>query len=416
MRFATLLLLGLFVSALAKAPAAQVRYDDLPDGAEFVAGGRKWDKTALTYYFQNGTADIAGTAEHQAVRTAMSYWAGVTPLTFTEVYSSSTADIVVLWTNGNHGDGSPFDGVEGVLAHAFYPPPNVGALSGDVHFDDAEAWTTQERPAPYSQPVDLVTVAAHEIGHSLGLGHSLVQGALMYAYYNGSHRYLSQDDVSGIQSLYGSRQAPSAPTNLRVTNLGASSGSPQLQWTAPTGNVPVTGYNVYRELDTAPELNAVFTTTATSYTDYDMYSSSSLQTGVGARYHVTALNQGAESPGSNEVVALVENPYGARSGGGATSEEGYSEFSTPTAFAVSGVRPNPLRAAGELLVELPEPSLVRIRIFDVTGRLVLTVANEERPAGYHTIGMDAGGLPSGVYIYRVETGEAASVGTFTVVR
>ena len=37
-----------------------VRYDDLPDFAEFVIEGRKWDHTNLTYFFHNWTLDIGG--------------------------------------------------------------------------------------------------------------------------------------------------------------------------------------------------------------------------------------------------------------------------------------------------------------------------------------------------------------------
>lgn len=180
--------------------AQQVRYDPLPDGAAFVVDGRKWDDPNLTYYFQNGTGDIGGSDEQQAIRDAFTLWAEVTPLTFTEVSGASNADIVILWATGDHGDFSPFDGTNGVLAHAFYPPPNSGSLAGDAHFDDAESWTRSTRSSS-AQPMDLVTVAAHEFGHSLGLGHSQVEGAIMYPYYSGSHRYLSQDDINGIQSL-----------------------------------------------------------------------------------------------------------------------------------------------------------------------------------------------------------------------
>ena len=168
-----------------------------PDTARFVAEGRKWNKTALTFSYSNFTPELTQAQARTALSQAFSLWAIVTPLTFAEV--SSSADIVIRFVAGNHGDGSPFDGVSGVLAHAFYPPPNGGALAGDLHFDEAETWTINTPPTG----IDLVTVAAHEIGHALGLAHSNVTGALMYAFYGGAHRKLENDDVSGIQSIYG---------------------------------------------------------------------------------------------------------------------------------------------------------------------------------------------------------------------
>lgn len=114
---------------------------------------------------------------------------------------------MLSWGIGNHGDGFPFDGVNGVLAHAFFPPPDGGTSAGDIHFDDDEQWTMDERPVPSGQPIDLVTVTAHEIGHALGLGHSNVNCALMNPFYPGSHRYLAQDDIDGIRTIYGNRSA-----------------------------------------------------------------------------------------------------------------------------------------------------------------------------------------------------------------
>ena len=63
-----------------------------------------------------------------------------------------------------HGDREPFDGEGGVLAHTFYP-----LHGGDVHFDEEEDWVQAQ--GFWSRGTHFGLVAAHEIGHALGLGH-----------------------------------------------------------------------------------------------------------------------------------------------------------------------------------------------------------------------------------------------------
>ena len=168
-----------------------------------------WDKTDITYSFVNGTDQLPGDTERNLVKQAFDLWAAQTPLTFTETSDSSTADIVIGWAVGDHGDGDPFDGPGDVLAHSSFPNP-YDKSQVFLHFDDDEHWVDSN-----TQDVDLETVAAHEIGHTLGLAHSSNPNALMYPSYSGPHRFLDADDIAGVQSIYGASSAqdpaPQAP-------------------------------------------------------------------------------------------------------------------------------------------------------------------------------------------------------------
>ncbi|GCB72869.1 hypothetical protein scyTo_0006506 [Scyliorhinus torazame] len=104
-----------------------------------------------------------------------------------------------------HGDNYAFDGADGILAHAFPPAAGIG---GDTHFDEDETWTMG------SNGYNLFLVAAHEFGHALGLAHSRDPGALMYPNYTfikTKYFRLSQDDVNGIQALYGRSKSTPRP-------------------------------------------------------------------------------------------------------------------------------------------------------------------------------------------------------------
>ena len=186
----------------------QYRYDDLPNKvnesaaiAEYRAIST-WDKLDISYSFVNGTGQIDGDVERDLIRRAFALWAAQTPLTFTETATSSTSDIVIGWATGDHGDGDPFDGPGDVLAHASFPNPYDNSQVF-LHFDDDERWVDSD-----TRNVDLFTVAAHEIGHTLGLAHSSDPDALMFPSYAGPHRFLGEDDIAGVQAIYGVGSAP----------------------------------------------------------------------------------------------------------------------------------------------------------------------------------------------------------------
>jgi Zn-dependent metalloprotease len=75
----------------------------------------------------------------------------------------------------------------------------------------------------------------------------------------------------------------------------------------------------------------------------------------------------------------------------------------PAAFTLLQNYPNPFNPVTTIEFALPRPSVVKLQIFDLLGREVATLLDEEKSAGTHRITWDATGFASGLYIYRLQT-------------
>ncbi|BAT96770.1 hypothetical protein LR48_Vigan11g171500 [Vigna angularis] len=191
----------------------------------FFPGKPRWSRSmpmTLTYAFsrENMIHSLSMKDIREAFRKAFLRWASVIPVSFVEVSDSEVSDLKIGFYKGEHGDGEPFDGVLGVLAHSF--SPEIGRL----HLDAAETWAVDFEATVSEVAVDLESVATHEIGHLLGLSHSSVKDAVMYPSLRPQDKRanLNIDDIKGVQSLYGSNPNFRSEWSLE-SDMSANKGS-----------------------------------------------------------------------------------------------------------------------------------------------------------------------------------------------
>jgi hypothetical protein len=87
-------------------------------------------------------------------------------------------------------------------------------------------------------------------------------------------------------------------------------------------------------------------------------------------------------------------------GGTQTATESVDEV--PSSYALEQNFPNPFNPVTRIAYSVPQAGQISLKVHNTLGQVVATLVDGNSPAGNHTVTFDAGGLPSGVYYYRLE--------------
>jgi hypothetical protein len=161
----------------------------------------KWPQPQVTWAVTGSLKPRVSDGDQKAAYAmAWDFWMSVCGIEAKFVANSKTANVLM-------GSG-PIDAGGNTLAWSHLPCGS--ALQLEQKYDTGETWIISDNPQRFE--IDLVRVAAHEIGHVIGIPHLSDNGALLAPMYNPRVRSPQASDIAEAVKRYGQpKQEPTSP-------------------------------------------------------------------------------------------------------------------------------------------------------------------------------------------------------------
>ncbi len=192
------------------------------------------------------------------------------------------------------------------------------------------------------------------------------------------------------------------PTNIgEYASAGGTVGQPVIVTWTDNPNTAVNQFQIWRRVKHNGVVGAAVLLTTVgrgvqTYTDND-YAVTNGYTHDLLWYDVRAYYSTEGTYSNEDYVAVYGQPNASKNGdkpiASITNE-------MPTDYSISNY-PNPFNPATTINYQLPENGFVILKVYDMLGKEIVTLVNENKSAGYHRVNFDASKLTSGVYIYTI---------------
>jgi hypothetical protein len=208
------------VWAIAVAAAVLV---SVPSPVAYTLKATKWNSTQVPFYVNPQNSDVSESEALAAIQFGAYAWTNQTNAAFSFQYAGSTTGSSAV----NNGKNEVFfrnvsNGT--TIATTYTWSSGSRTVDTDIVFWDG-GFTFHTGSSGCTGGMYIEDIAAHEFGHSVGLGHSTVSGATMLptiSYCSMEWRSLSEDDQQGVEYLYPSGVSNTPPV---ATILSPSPGS-----------------------------------------------------------------------------------------------------------------------------------------------------------------------------------------------
>jgi hypothetical protein len=220
------------------------------------------------------------------------------------------------------------------------------------------------------------------------IGHAGEEAQFRFWFYDAAgigHYESSGWYIDNFEIIGGDLDDPAEPV---LHSVDYSTGPPLLTWDNPAGDFDYISIYAGRDPEFTPDLgNRIATVNGTTFMDTD-------RPGWGTYYKISAIKQYSSAWHESAPV-----------GPGTVTDAGEAEDYTPAVTQLLQNYPNPFNPVTSIAFDLSKRGHVVLNVYDVAGRKVAQLLNEDLGAGRHDMQFNAQGLASGIYFYRLQTPE-----------